>query len=260
MQTGTRIAVAGATGRVGRHLVDVLTERGHDVVGMSRSQGVDVVSGQGLADALAGVELIIDASTGASPDQEEAAAFFTAAAHNLHEEGRRAGVRGMVVASIIGVERFDHGYNAAKALHERIALDGPLPVRIVRAAQFHEFVGELAAWGRQGDVVNVPRMRTQLVAARTAAETLADAAEAAWPWPQGVVAEVAGPREENLAEAAALLGRHLGDPARVVEVTDPADPWMRTLATDALLPGPGAILAGPAFAEWVETSVPAATR
>ena len=131
-------------------------------------------------------------------------------------------------------------------------------MRIVRAAQFHEFVSELADWGRQGDVVNVPRMRTQLVAARSVAEVLADAAEADWTGSLDLFAEVAGPREENLAEAVALLGRHRGDPASVVEFTDPNDGWMRMLATDALLPGPGAILAGPTFAEWLETAPVAA--
>lgn len=258
MQTGTRIAVAGATGRVGRHVVDVLTERGHDVVGISRSQGVDVVSGDGLAEALRGAEVIVDATTGASPDREEATAFFTAAARNLHEHGRRAGARGMVVVSIIGTDRFAGGYNAAKCVHERIALAGPLPARIVRAAQFHEFVDQMADWGRRGDVVNVPRMRTQLVAARSVAEVLADAAEADWDGPTGLLRDVAGPREENLAEAIALLGRHRGDPARVVEFTDPSDPDMRLLTTGALLPGPDAILAGPTFAEWLETAPVAA--
>ncbi len=260
MPTGTRIAVAGATGRVGRHVVDVLAERGHEVVGMSRSQGVNVVSGEGLADALRGVEVIVDASTGASPDHEEATAFFTAAARNLLDHGRRAGVTGMVIVSIIGTDRFAGGYNAAKAAHERLALAGPLPVRIVRAAQFHEFVGTLADWGRRGDVINVPRMRTQLVAARAVAEVLADSAEADWSAPAHPVVEVAGPREENLAEAVALLSRHRGDPAGVIEFTDPSDHDMRLLATDALLPGPDAILAGPAFVEWLETAPVAAGR
>src|SRR5882724_10755622 len=99
MEARGTLAVAGATGRVGGHLVDVLEGRGYDVVAISRSNGVDVVSGEGLADALAGVECVIDAATGASPEQEAATAFFTAAARNLHEAGERAGVRRMVVVS-----------------------------------------------------------------------------------------------------------------------------------------------------------------
>ena len=143
---------------------------------MSRSSGVDVVTGDGLAEALAGVECIIDAATGPSPDQEAATAFFTAAARNLHEAGQRAGVQRMVVVSIIGTDRFTAGYGAAKIAHERAMLSGPIPVRILRAAQFHEFVAQLVEWGTQGDVSYVPKMRTQLVAARTVAEALADLA------------------------------------------------------------------------------------
>src|SRR5213595_2030278 len=98
----TKIAVAGATGRVGRHVVDVLEAQGHDVVAMSRSTGVDVVTGDGLAEALAGVE----AATGPSPEQEAATEFFTAAARNLQEAGEQAGVRRIVVVSIIACDRF----------------------------------------------------------------------------------------------------------------------------------------------------------
>src|SRR5215218_6210113 len=141
-----RIAVAGATGRVGRHVVDALKAAGHDVVAMSRSTGVDVVTGDGLADALSDVECVIDVATGPSPEEEAATEFFTTAARNLHEAGERAGVRRMVVVSIIGCDRFTAGYLAAKVAHERAMLSGPIPVRILRAARFHEFVGQLVKW------------------------------------------------------------------------------------------------------------------
>src|SRR6185503_1185564 len=144
---------------------------------MSRSTGVDVVTGEGLAEALAGVECIIDVATGPSPDQQAATEFFTAAARNLHEAGQRAGVRRMVVVSIIGASRFTADYGVAKVAHERVMLSGPIPVRILRAAQFHEFVAQLVEWGRQGEVSYVPKkMRTQLVAARTVAQALAELA------------------------------------------------------------------------------------
>ena len=87
MLTRGKIAVTGATGRVGRHVVDVLEETGHDVVAISRSLGVDVVTGEGLAEALTGVETVIDTATGASPDQQSATEFFTAAARNLQQHG-----------------------------------------------------------------------------------------------------------------------------------------------------------------------------
>ena len=172
----SKIAVAGATGRVGRHLVELLTERGHDVVPMSRATGVDLITAKGLDEALAGVEYVIDVASGPSPDEQEATEFFTTAARNLHEAGERAGVRRIVVVSIIGIDQATGGYSAAKLVHEKAHLEGPIPARILRAAQFHEFVGQLVDWGRQGDVAYVYKMRTQLVAARTVAEALADLA------------------------------------------------------------------------------------
>src|SRR5437763_8931470 len=99
MEARRKIAVAGATGRVGRHVVEVLEAGGHDIVAMSRSSGVDVVTGDGLAEALAGVEIVIDVASTPSPDQKEATEFFTAAARNLHEAGERADVQRMVVVS-----------------------------------------------------------------------------------------------------------------------------------------------------------------
>ena len=225
---------------------------------MSRSGGVDVVTGDGLAEALAGVECIIDVASGPSPEQEAATQFFTAAARNLQEAGQRAGVRRMVVVSIIGCDRFTAGYNAAKVAHERAMLAGPIPVRILRAAQFHEFVAQLVEWGRQGDVSYVPNMRTQLVAARTVAQALVDLATG----PEAVSApgfsgapiwEIAGPREESLVAMAKLLVARRGDPVRIEGVTDPTDPDHELYQTDALLPGPHATLAGPTFEEWLDT-------
>src|SRR5690349_5945132 len=103
MSERMRIAVAGATGRAGRHTVDALRERGHEVVAMSRSSGVDIVTGEGLDPALeGGVDAVVDAATGPSPDREQATAFFTAATRNLQGAARRAGARRIVVVSIIG--------------------------------------------------------------------------------------------------------------------------------------------------------------
>lgn len=258
MQARRKIAVAGATGRVGRHVVDVLEAEGHDVVSMSRSRGVDVVTGGGLAEALAGVECVIDVATGASPEEQAATEFFTAAARNLHEAAERAGVRRMVVVSIIGIDRFSAGYNAAKLAHERAMLSGPIPVQILRAAQFHEFVGQLVDWGRQDGVSYVPKMRTQLVAARTVAEALADLATG--PEPASAegsngkpIREIAGPREESLVDMATLLTARRGDPVRIEGVSDPDDPDAGLYETGALLPGPDATLAGPTFEEWLDS-------
>jgi uncharacterized protein YbjT (DUF2867 family) len=259
MQVRSKIAVAGATGRVGRHLVEVLKAQGHDVVAMSRSSGVDVVTGDGLAQALSGVECIIDVATGPSPEQEAATQFFTAAARNLQEAGQRAGVRRMVVVSIIGCDRFSAGYNAAKVAHERAMLSGPIPVRILRAAQFHEFVAQLVEWGRQGQVSYLPKMRTQLVAARTVAQALADLATAPEEAPAAgssgaPILEIAGPREESLVDMAILLAARRGIPVRIEGVSDPNDPNRDLFENGALLPGPHATLAGPTFEQWLAST------
>ena len=253
-----KIAVAGATGRVGRHVDDVLQARGHDVVGMSRSSGVDVITGKGLAEALTGVECVIDVASGPSPDQQAATEFFTTAARSLQEAGRRAGVQRMVVVSIIGIDRFTAGYMAAKLAHERAMLSGPIPVRILRAAQFHEFVAQLVDWGRQGDVSYLPKMRTQLVAAWTVAQALADLATdpRSAPAPASAAApipEIAGPRAESLVDAAIRLARRRGDAVRIEGVSNPADPDSALYETGALLPGPNATLAGPTFQEWLDS-------
>jgi uncharacterized protein YbjT (DUF2867 family) len=238
-----KIAVAGATGRVGRHVMDVLTERGHEAVPMSRATGVDVITGDGLADALTGVDAIIDVATGPSPEQGPATEFFTTSARNLQEAGDKAGVRRIVVVSIIGIEKVSSGYNVAKLEHERLMREGPVPARILRAAQFHEFVAQMLQWGRVGDVTYVPRMQTQLVAARSVAEELVRLAiEDGAPEYE----EIAGPRVERLIEIA-----HLIDPD-VKEADDPNDPDADLFASGGLLPNEGAILAGPTFADWLD--------
>jgi uncharacterized protein YbjT (DUF2867 family) len=254
--TSQKIAVTGATGRVGSHLVEILTERGHDAVPIARSKGVDLITGEGLDEALAGVETIVDAATGPSPDQESATEFFTTSARNLQQAGAKAGARGIVVVSIIGIDKFEGGYNAAKLAQERSLLEGPLPVRIVRAAQFHEFVEALAGWTTQDGVAQLPEMQTQLVAARVVAATLADAAEEP-EIENGRITEVAGPRAERLADAAAAFFASRGESIEVRESRESVlvpradDPDAKAYAEGAALPNPGAKLAGPTFEEWL---------
>jgi uncharacterized protein YbjT (DUF2867 family) len=255
MSQRRKIAVVGATGRLGPHIVDVLEERGHEAVPMSRSLGVDVVTGEGLAKALEGVEIVIDAAAYPSNEQGPATEFFVASTRNLQQLGARAGVQRIVVVSIIGIDDFTAGFLAAKKVHEQEMLKGPLPVQILRAAQFHEFVEPLLEWARQENGVRyVPSMRTQLVAARSVAEALVDLATDADP-SSGSAApfpEVAGPRVETLADVAALVAARHGESVRIEGVVDPADPDGALYEDGGLLPGPDALLAGPSYADWLE--------
>jgi uncharacterized protein YbjT (DUF2867 family) len=198
------------------------------------------------------VESIVDAATGPSPEQQAATEFFTTAAANLQQTGERAGVNRIVVVSIIGCDKLSGGYGAAKLAHERSLLSGPIPTTVLRAAQFHEFVEQLVDWGRQGEVSYVADMRTQLVAARSVAEKLAELATASEPEANGRPIEIAGPREESMLAAARLLASSRGEPARVEPFDNPDDPDQAVLSDD-MLPGPDAILAGPTFTEWLES-------
>ncbi len=147
----------------------------------------------------------------------------------------RAGVERMIVVSIIGTDRFTDGYNGAKAAQEQLALAGPIPAQIVRAAQFHEFVAQLVDWGRQGDTSYVWKMRTQLIAARALAEELVRLATDPDPG-IGSIVEVAGPREESLVEAAQLLVAQRGENLRIEGVSAPGVGDL--YESGAVLPGP----------------------
>jgi uncharacterized protein YbjT (DUF2867 family) len=254
MQERRKIAVAGATGRLGRHVVDVLEERGHEVVRMSRSTGVDVVTGEGLREALAGVDSIVDAASWPTNEQGPATDFFIASSRNLQQEGERAGVKRIVVVSIIGADRATTGFIASKVPHEQAMQSGPIPVRILRAAQFHEFVPVFLEWARQGDAIYVPLMRTQLVAARTVAAALAELTNGSAPAREDSIPEIAGPREESLVDMAKLVIARQGDSARVEAVSDPDNPELALYASGALLPGPDAVLAGPTFEQWLNST------
>ncbi|GGS20350.1 hypothetical protein GCM10010252_69570 [Streptomyces aureoverticillatus] len=155
--------------------------------------------------------------------------------------------------SVIGTDKATAGFVAAQQVHEEANLSGPLPARIPRAAQVHEFVGRLLDW-QQGDVAYVPALPTQLVACRTVAETLVDlATDPDAPAQQGPgtpIPEVAGPRRETMAEAAELLGARRG--IKVVEVDGSGMPDAEIAAAGGFLPGPHAKLAGPTFQEWLD--------
>jgi hypothetical protein len=152
-----KVAVVGRTGLAGGHVVEILRARGVETVVASRSSAVDVTTGAGLDEALTGVQRVIDTTNAGTTDGDAASAFFTTAAEHLQRAAERAGVERIVVLSIIGVDRLSSGYFAAKFQHERAARSGAVPVVVLRAAQFHEFAGQVLLWGRDGDVSRVRR-------------------------------------------------------------------------------------------------------
>jgi uncharacterized protein YbjT (DUF2867 family) len=263
MPASMRIAVAGASGRVGSRVVELLVAGGHDVVPMSRSTGVDVVTGKGLAEALTGAECVIDAASGTArgPQRrtpEAASEFFSASARNLHEIGQKAGVKRIVEVSVIGIDHFTAGQGAAKYGHEKAMLAGPIPVRVLRAALFHEMVPQLIEWGTRGDVAYVRKMRIQPVAARAVAQALVGlATDPAWAKSparsEPPLAEIAGPREEKLVDIAKLFVARRDTSLRIQGVTDPSDPDDNIWDNGSLLANPHTTLAGPTFETWLDT-------
>jgi len=218
-----RVAVAGGTGWVGRPVVERARERGHEVVVISRSAGVDLVTGAGLGDALRGVDVVIDVANVTTLSRKESVAFFEAETRNLLAAEERAGVRHHVVLSIVGIDRVDSGYYFGKRRQEELALAGPIPVTILRATQFHEFAAQMLE-RVPGPVKVAPVMVSRPVAAADVADELVRLAEGP---AQGRATELAGPEVLKMASMMRRLAK-----GRLV-LTVPAG---RAMATGGLLP------------------------
>lgn len=242
-----KIAVAGGTGVVGRHVVEVARERGHDPVVLSRSTGVDLSSGEGLADALRGTAAAIDVTSVRTADATVSRQFFGAVTRHLLAAEREAGVRHHLALSIIGIDRAPYGYYAGKVLQEQLVEDGDVPWTILRAAQFHEFAGQIFGRVRVGPFVVVPRRRSQPVAAHAVARRLVDLAERG---PAGRAPDLAGPRAEWMADLCRRWAAATGARGRVLEVPMPG-PSGRAQRDGSLLPGPGADLDQQTFDDWL---------
>jgi uncharacterized protein YbjT (DUF2867 family) len=241
-----RIAVAGGTGVVGRHLVAALRGAGHEPVVLARSVGVDLTTGAGVDDALRGVGAVVDVSNVATTRRSAAEAFFAAATGSLLEAGRRAGVGHHVVLSIVGVDRVELGYYLGKRLQERLVLDSGVPVTVLRATQFHEFAGQLLD-RVAGPVALVPRMRVQPVAAREVAGALAGLV--AGP-AVGRAPEIAGPEEHDLVDLARRYLRARGRRRPVLAVPLPGAAG-RQIADGALLPDESGARGRETFDHWL---------
>ncbi|WP_327178771.1 SDR family oxidoreductase [Streptomyces sp. NBC_01335] len=213
-----KIAVAGGTGTVGRHVVDVVRERGHEAVVLSRSNGVDLVSGSGADEALQGVTAVVDVTSKQTMSAKASAEFFTSVTRLLQASEQAAGVGHHVALSIVGIDRAPHGYYAGKVAQERLVESGAVPWTILRATQFHEFAGQIHGQIRVGPLVAVPRMKSEPVAAREVAERLVELATGS---PAGRVPDLGGPRVESMSAMVRAYAHHTGKRGPVVEVPLP---------------------------------------
>jgi len=248
-----KIAVAGGTGTVGAPVVDVLRERGHDPVVLTRSTGVDLVTGSGLAGALDGVDVVIDVVSTLTQKAQTAIDFFEATTRNLLSAEAAAGVRHHVLLGIVGSQKSSYGYYLGKMAQERLMRAGEVPWTEVRATQFHEFSRQIYGIARIGPIVLAPNGRVQPIAAREVAERLVELAEGA---PSGLVAELAGPREESLSHMVRAAARATGKRAPVIGIPAPG-PGGKAMRDGTLLPDPAlrppAQLGTQTFDEWLTT-------
>jgi uncharacterized protein YbjT (DUF2867 family) len=240
-----RVAVAGGTGVIGRHVVSALEQSGHEPVALARSRGVDITTGAGLDAALVGAQAVIDVSNVATLSKKRSVRFFTAGTERLIEAGARAGVKHHLALSIVGIDRVGFGYYAGKVSQEDLIRRGGLPWTVLRATQFHEFAEQLLARSPRPLAV-VPRMRVQPVAAREAAHRLV---ELALGPALGMAPEMAGPQVHELVELVRQVARARGKRRLVVPVRVPGG----TATRDGLLPAGEYTQATQTFAEWVRS-------
>jgi uncharacterized protein YbjT (DUF2867 family) len=229
-----KIVVIGGTGQIGTPLVELLRQAGHDVVAASPSTGVNSVTGEGLADALAGADVVLDIPN--SPSFEDAAVldFFQRSTANLVEAQKEAGVGHHIVLSIVGADRMhDIGYMRAKVAQEQLVRESGLPFTIVRATQFFEFIPRLAEGAADGDTIRLSPVLMQPIAAADVSAALADIATQA---PTNDVIELAGPEKLRLADLGRRVLEARGD-TRTVVADEAAGYFGGTVTDTSLVPG-----------------------
>lgn len=244
-----KIAVAGGTGVVGRHVVRELESRGHEPVVLSRSHGIDLTTGNGLDEALAGVAVVIDVSNTNAMRRRAAVAFFNAATGKLLAAEQRAGVGHHVVLSIVGIDRVPLGYYMGKLRQEKLVLTGQVPATVLRATQFHEFPAQLLQRIPHSPVVPVPRMWSQTVAAREVAGALV---EAALDQPAGRLPDLAGPRVERMEDLVRQLVKARGRRRLILPIRVPGKAG-RAMAEGSLISARNGLRGTLTFDEWLTT-------
>src|SRR3989442_6240356 len=213
-----KIVVIGGTGLIGSKTVAILREGGHEVVAASPNTGVNSITGEGLKEAMAGTQAVIDLANSPSFEDRAGLEFFETSGRNLLAAEAAADVRHHVALSIVGTDRTpDNGYFRAKGAQEKLIKTSGIPYTIIRSTQFLEFLGAIAASSTEGNVVRLSPGLFQPIAADDVAANVADVALAA---PRGGIVEIAGPERAPFSEIIARYLKAIGDPREVVREPD----------------------------------------
>ncbi|WP_395365629.1 SDR family oxidoreductase [Streptomyces sp. YH02] len=241
-----KITVIGGTGLIGSQVVALLQKAGHDVVPASLSSGVDLLTGAGLDEALAGAHTVVNVSNSPTFD-EQSLDFFRTTVGNLLGAGERAGVRHQVALSIVGVDQVPAlDYYRAKTLQEDLLRDGPTPYSIVRATQFFEFMDAVMSWTATDGEVRLPATLLRPIASADVSAALADVAVGE---PLNGTLDVAGPDALTLDEIGRITLAARGDDRPVV--VDDGAGMFAAVRGDVLTPGTGARLASTRYRDWL---------
>jgi uncharacterized protein YbjT (DUF2867 family) len=230
-----KTVIIGGTGLIGSKVVEKLKRRGHDAIAAAPNTGVNTLTGEGLDEALAGAEVVVDVSNSPSFEERAAMDFFQTSGRNISAAEVSAGVKHHVALSVVGTDRMqDSGYFRAKLAQEQLIRSSPVPYTLIHATQFFEFIRTIAEVSTAGDVVRLPPVRFQPIAADDVASAVADAALTE---PVNGTIEIAGPDLFTLDEAVRKVLEY--DHDRRTVITDPAAPYYgiqvseRTLVPDA---------------------------
>ena len=242
-----RIAVAGATGNIGARTVSFLERDGHEVIRISRSLGVDLITGGGLDAALEEVDAVVDASSSPPIGPDETREYFGTTTRNLLAAEERAGVRHHVLLSIVGIHRLEgNAHYSGKREQERLVEEGRVPWTIVPATQFHDFAALAASWTERDGVATIAPLLVQPIAPDDIAQVLAEVATGE---PQGRYVDVAGPETQDLVDMARRTNDVLGRKVKLVPTW--SGPLGEEMAGNVLLPGENARIAPTTFDQWL---------
>lgn len=246
-----KVVVIGGTGLIGSKLVANLRHLGHEVIAASPSSGINAVTGEGLAAALAGAQVVVDVANSPSWGDQDVLDFFEASSRNLAAAEAAAGVGHHVALSVVGTERLlSSGYFRAKLAQEAIIKASPIPYTIVRATQFFEFVGSIAQSATAGETVRLPDALMQPIVSDDVATALV---EIALGEPRDTTLELAGPESIRQDELIRRYLRAKQDSRQVV--TDSTAPYYGIILNDqSLTPGADPILGATRFEDWLRLS------